>query len=95
MLTKKHDHTYKKVILKDGLVLGLVFAGDIEKSGIVFSLMKDRVNVEGFKQALVADDFGLVSLPEELWRPRLEVPPSLLASLATSSEQPEEITIGE
>jgi len=95
VLTKRRNHTYKKVILKDGLVLGLVFAGDIEKSGIVFSLMKDKVNVEGFKQALVADDFGLISLPEEIWRPRLEAPPELLASSVTSVEQPEEITIGE
>jgi len=95
VLTKKHDHTYKKVILKDGLVVGMVFAGDIEKSGIVFNLMKDGVNVDSFKQALVADDFGLVSLPEELWRPRLEVPPSLLASLTPSVGQPEEIIIGE
>jgi NAD(P)H-nitrite reductase large subunit len=95
VLTKEDDHNYKKVILKDGLVLGLVFAGDIEKAGIVFSLMKDRINVDGFKQALVAQDFGLASLPEELWRPRLEAPPSLLASLAASVGQPEEITIGE
>jgi NAD(P)H-nitrite reductase large subunit len=95
VLTKRREHTYKKVILKDGLVLGLVFAGDIEKSGIVFSLMKDRVNVEGFKQALVADDFGLISLPEEIWRPRLEAPPALLASSVTPAEQPEEIIIGE
>jgi len=93
VLTKRRNHTYKKVILKDGLVLGLVFAGDIEKSGIIFSLMKDRVNVEGFKQALVADDFGLISLPEEIWRPRLEAPPSLLASSVTPAGQPEEITI--
>jgi NAD(P)H-nitrite reductase large subunit len=95
VLTKKRDHAYKKVILKDRLVVGMVFAGDIEKSGIVFSLMKERINVEGFKQALVADDFGLISLPEEMWRPRLEAPPSLLASSITHAAQAEEIVIGE
>jgi NAD(P)H-nitrite reductase large subunit len=95
VLAKRRNHTYKKVVLKDGLVVGLVFAGDIEKSGIVFSLMKDRVNVDSFKQALVADDLGLVSLPEEIWRPRLEAPPELLAASVTPVEQPEEITIGE
>jgi NAD(P)H-nitrite reductase large subunit len=73
LLSKKYDHSYKKVILKDGLVVGMVFASDIEKAGIVFGLMKDRVNVDDFKQALVAQDFGLVSLPEEIWRPRLEM----------------------
>jgi len=39
-------------------------------------LMKDRVNVDSFKQALDGDDFGLSSLPEEIWRPRLAIPPS-------------------
>ena len=95
ILSKNHDHAYKKVILKDGLISGMVFAGNIEKSGIVFNLMKDRVNVDSFKQALVADDFGLASLPEEIWRPHLEVPPSLLASSAASVGQPEEIAVSE
>ncbi len=74
-LSNKSDHSYKKVILKDGMVVGMVFSGDIEKSGIVYNLMKDKVNVEAFKKALVADDFGLLSLPEEMWRSHLELPP--------------------
>ena len=57
--------------------------------------MKDRVNVDGFKQALVADNFGIVSLPEEIWRPRLEMPPSVSASSIISTEQPEGIPMGE
>jgi NAD(P)H-nitrite reductase large subunit len=95
VLSAKYNHTYKKVVLKDGLVMGMVFAGDIEKSGIVFSLMKDKVNVDGFKQALITDNFGLASLPEEIWRPRLEAPPSVLTSSADSCEQPEETVTGE
>ena len=51
---------------------------DIEKSGIIFGLMRDRVNVGGFKQNLMADDFGLVSLPRELWQERINVPPAEL-----------------
>jgi NAD(P)H-nitrite reductase large subunit len=94
VLTKKDDHTYKKVILKDGLVLGMVFTGDIEKSGIVFSLMKERVEVDDFKQALVAEDFGLASLPEEIWRPQLEVPHSGLVS-PVPSDQLEEMAMEE
>ena len=95
VISQKHDHVYRKVVLKDGLLVGLVFSGDIEKSGIIYNLMKDRVNVEAFKQVLVADDFGLASLPEEIWRPRLAIPPSLLASSVTSVEQPEEALVGE
>ncbi|MFC2048347.1 NAD(P)/FAD-dependent oxidoreductase [Chloroflexota bacterium] len=95
VISNKCAHTYNKVVLKDGLVVGMVFSGDIEKSGIVYNLMKDRVNVEVFKRAIVADDFGLASLPEEIWRPKLAIPPSVLATSVTSVEQPEEEFAGE
>lgn len=80
ILSQQHNGTYRKVILKDGLVAGMVFAGDIEKSGIVFSLMRDRINVENFKSALVAADFGLASLPRERWGLDMEVPAAEPAS---------------
>lgn len=95
VISSKHDHVYKKVVLKDRLIVGMVFSSDIEKSGIIYNLMKDRVNVDSFKQALVSDDFGLASLPEEIWRPRLAIPPSISASLVTSVKQLEEMLIGE
>ena len=95
VISQKHDHVYRKVVLKDGLIVGLVFSGDIEKSGIIYNLMKDKINVEDFKQVLVADDFGLASLPEEIWRPRLAIPPSALASGVTSVEHAEEALVGE
>jgi hypothetical protein len=56
--------------------------------------MKDKVNVDGFKRELVSSDFGLVSLPEEIWRPKLEVPPSELVT-PVPLEQPEEMVMGE
>ena len=95
VISEKHDHVYRKVILKDGLITGMVFSGDIEKSGIIYNLMKNRINVEVFKQVLVADDFGLAALPEEIWRPWLAIPNSLVASSVISVEQPEEAIVGE
>lgn len=71
VIKEEHDGIYKKVVLKDGQIAGMVFVGDIEKSGIVYNLMKDGVDVSGFKESLVADDFGLVSLPEEIWQDKL------------------------
>ncbi len=58
---------YRKVILKDGVVVGMVFAGDTSKCGLVHSLMKKRVNVAPWKEKLVSADFGLLSMPRELW----------------------------
>jgi len=95
VLSYRGDGIYRKVILKGGLITGLVFAGDIEKSGIVYNLMKDKVNVSGFKGELVSDDFGLASLPEELWRARVEMPPSEAAHIVPLKEKAEESVIGE
>jgi len=95
VVIKRGDGIYKKVILKNGLVMGLIFAGDIEKSGIIYNLMKDKVKVDGFKEELVSDDFGLATIPEEIWRARLEVPPSEEAYIVPPVEPPEEVVIGE
>ena len=93
VLSEKHNHVYKKLVLKDGLIVGMVFSDDIEKSGIIYSLIKDRVDVTGFKHRLVAEDFGLISLPEEIWRQRLERPISAASSLVTSVKQPKKTVI--
>lgn len=79
VLSNKGHGCYKKLVLKDNRVVGMVFARDIERSGIVFSLMRDGVDVGGFEAELIADDFGLASLPEELWRSRLEAPREVVA----------------
>ena len=94
VLGESHDHTYHKVILKDGLVVGMVFAGNIEKSGIVLNLIRNKFNADDYKQALVAENFGLASLPDEIWRPQLEAPLSAL-SMPAATEQPEELVVGE
>ncbi len=72
VVSRQEENTYKKVILKDNFVVGMIFVGDIEKSGIIFGLMKEKVSVESFKKSLLADNFGLVFLPRELWLERLE-----------------------
>ncbi len=95
ILSQKHDNIYRKVVLKGGVVVGMVFSSDIEKSGIIYNLMKNKINVEAFKQVLVADDFGLASLPDELWRSQLTIPPSLWASLVTTINKPEEVLAGQ
>jgi len=94
-VSKRHDDIYRQIILKDGLIVGMVFAGDIEKSGIVYHLMKDRVDVSGFKEVLVADDFGLAFLPEEIWQSRLAILTPELIPMVTTIEEPEELVIGE
>jgi len=74
VISKQEGNIYRKVILKDESIMGMIFVGNIEKSGIVFGLVRDKINVGSFKQSLLADDFGLAFLPRELWMEVLEAP---------------------
>jgi NAD(P)H-nitrite reductase large subunit len=57
---------YKKILLKDDAIVGFIFLGDIEKAGILFRLLKNHVNVAEIKGSLLSEDFGIVTLPEQL-----------------------------
>jgi NAD(P)H-nitrite reductase large subunit len=72
-LVSGKDAAYRKLILRDNVIKGMVFVTDIEKSGLVFGLMRDSINVESFKQSLMSAEFGLADLPHELRRERLGV----------------------
>ncbi|MFC1631286.1 NAD(P)/FAD-dependent oxidoreductase [Candidatus Omnitrophota bacterium] len=56
---------YKKIVLMDNRIIGVIFVGEIERAGIYTGLIKDKVDASGFKDSLLSDDFGLVSLPKE------------------------------
>jgi NAD(P)H-nitrite reductase large subunit len=59
---------YKKIVLKDNVIVGLTLVNDIEKAGVLFHLMKNGVNVKRLKQELLSEDFCLATLPRSLRR---------------------------
>jgi NAD(P)H-nitrite reductase large subunit len=67
MLSKKSDNpvSYRKIVLKDNRIVGVIFIGDIDRAGIFTGLVKNRVDASQFKDLLLTDDFGLISLPRE------------------------------
>ncbi len=62
---RPEEDVYKKLVLKDGKIVGAVFVGDISRAGIYTGLIREETDVSSFKDALLADDFGLLSLPKE------------------------------
>jgi NAD(P)H-nitrite reductase large subunit len=57
---------YKKIVLKDDVIVGFIFLGEVEKAGILFRLIKNHVNVAEVKEKLLSKDFGIISLPEAI-----------------------------
>lgn len=42
---KRTENTYRKLVLKDGRIVGAILVGQIQKAGILATLLKKRVNV--------------------------------------------------
>ncbi|MBN1254995.1 MAG: NAD(P)/FAD-dependent oxidoreductase [Deltaproteobacteria bacterium] len=56
---------YKKIILKDNRVVGAILLNAIERAGVYGMLIREGIDVKGFKDQLLNDDFGLLVLPKE------------------------------
>jgi NAD(P)H-nitrite reductase large subunit len=61
-------NVYKKFVLRNNVIVGMTLVNCIERAGILFNLMKDKVNVKKFKQDLLRDDFGWAMLPVTMQR---------------------------
>jgi NAD(P)H-nitrite reductase large subunit len=70
---KPEKTVYKKILLKDNKLAGFILLGDLEKAGILFRLLKNRVDVAEIKDTFLSEDFGIVSLPDELRQEMFEV----------------------
>jgi len=65
----KHEpekNLYKKIVLKDNVIVGITLVNDIEQAGVLFHLMKSCANVKKFKQELLSENFGFATLPKSL-----------------------------
>jgi NAD(P)H-nitrite reductase large subunit len=65
---------YKKLVLEDNKIIGLVFVNDIDRAGIYVGLLKEKVDVTSFKSQLLKDSFGLISLPDDYRKHLVEGP---------------------
>jgi NAD(P)H-nitrite reductase large subunit len=57
---------YKKLVLKNNVIVGMTLVNCIERAGVLFYLMKNQVDTKKFKAQLLSDDFGLATLPSSL-----------------------------
>jgi NAD(P)H-nitrite reductase large subunit len=57
--------SYKKIILKDNMIIGAIFIKDIDRAGIITGLMKDGVDVSSFKNDILGEKFGYIYVPKE------------------------------
>jgi len=53
---------YKKIVLKDGVIAGVIFVNSIDNIGIIGTLVKNKVDVTGVKDIILEDyfDYGKI-----------------------------------
>lgn len=64
-LTRKEEDKYKKIVLKDNKIVGIILVNCIERAGIYGLLIREKLDVSEFKKELLEDDFGFLLLPKD------------------------------
>lgn len=49
---------YKKLVLKENILVGMILVGKIEQAGIYGAMIKKKVNVTSVRNLLLRDDFS-------------------------------------
>jgi NAD(P)H-nitrite reductase large subunit len=65
VLIRKEENLYKKIVLKDNKIVGVILLGNIERAGIFKLLIDKKVDVKNFEDELLKDDFGFLVLPKD------------------------------
>ncbi|MDN5345351.1 MAG: hypothetical protein PWQ18_1465 [Clostridia bacterium] len=63
--------TYRKLVLKENRLAGALCINKIDRTGLYRRLLEEGTDVTPFRDEGFRPDFGLLSLPEEVWRQRL------------------------
>ena len=48
---------YKKIVLKDGIIVGVIFVNSIENIGVIGALIKNKADITGVKDIILEDYF--------------------------------------
>lgn len=56
------NYVYKKIVLKDNLVKGMVLIGKVENAGVIGILAKKKINVKDVKDDLLKDNFDFAKI---------------------------------
>lgn len=56
-LVRREKESYRKIVLKDNRIVGVVLVGKIDNAGVIGLLMRKKIDVSGLKDLLLDDNF--------------------------------------
>jgi len=64
---------YKKLVLRDDVIVGLILVGEISQTGVYAALMRKKANVKKYKDRLLRPDFGYALVGQAWQEPRSDL----------------------
>lgn len=71
VFSKQDGSGYRRFVTRDGVLVGMIVTGNVERAGILTGLMRAEAHVEGKEQELLDGTLGLIDLPDELLKERI------------------------
>ncbi len=65
VMSIEKGNVYKKLVLKGGKICGMIFVGDIAKSGFYAALIRQEVDVSEYQEKLLDPDFSYAYFKDE------------------------------
>jgi NAD(P)H-nitrite reductase large subunit len=62
IISRTKEDAYKKFVLKDNRITGMVLVGDIAPAGVVSALIKSKIDISGIKDKLLDDNFSYATI---------------------------------
>ncbi len=62
---------YRKAVLRDNIIVGMITTGQVDRAGILTSLIQERANVKRYKNALLEESFSHIYFPKAVREGRI------------------------
>ncbi len=62
---KPQENRYKKIVIRDNKIIGVIMVGNIERAGIYAGLIWNEIDLTGVKENILKEDFGIIHLPAD------------------------------
>jgi NAD(P)H-nitrite reductase large subunit len=59
---KRESALYRKIVLKDHRIRGIILLGRIDDAGVLLSLIRQRTDVSAFEEELMSSQFNFAGL---------------------------------
>ncbi|MFH1777176.1 MAG: FAD-dependent oxidoreductase [Candidatus Omnitrophota bacterium] len=63
---ESQNEVYKKIVIKDNLIKGMIYLGRIENSGLLLKLIKSKLDISPIRDELLKDTFNFAAIIEYL-----------------------------